>query len=99
MAQPATIVLKRDMGSSHAEFFRILPNALGDNQYIQKQSSIDVSIPPGKVLITLGAEQCRNIANIRIPHTEVSLAFSNLEQRQIDDFIERFDRYYHRGGG
>jgi len=96
---PAPVETVREMGVTHAEFFRSLPPALGDAGHRIDGTLIRVSLPPGRLEIRLGPEGVRRIASLSLPRTVVTLRFENLERDAVDAFLLRFERAFQRGGG
>jgi len=90
---------RREMGVSHADFFRILPKAMAGTPYEVDGLTVRGSVDQGEVVITVGAEQVRRIALLAIPYCEVSFDYRNLTQAQIDTFDATFYLSFQRGGG
>ncbi len=91
--------LSKDLGFSHAEFFRALPKALVGYDYAIAGELITVTLAGGKIEIRLGREQERRIAMLRLPRTQVDFRFVDLSDEQVSGFLQRFDRSFQRGGG
>ena len=51
--------IEKEMGYTHADFFRLLPRAMGDNPYEINGLEINCSLPSGSLKITLGEERKR----------------------------------------
>lgn len=88
-----------DMGLTHADFFRLLPSAMGEHPYTIEGMSVDGQVHQGTVRITLGAQQERRIALMRIPHAQVSFHFKGVTKAEQEAFKEYFDLRFQRGGG
>lgn len=92
--------IRKQMGITHHEFVRLLPQALGSHRYHVHGDRVDVENDHGhRVHIELGEEAVRQIALMRIPTTPVTLTFDGYDEDARAAFMERFDRAYHRGGG
>ena len=89
----------REMGLTHEEFFRELPAALGHREYVADAGRVSVRLDVGSLLITLGSEQTRRIAALRLPYTVVGFRFVGVEEIERDNFMQRFDLCFRRGGG
>ncbi len=90
----------KDMGYTHAEFFRLLPVALGSSEYVVSSLEINLSSGANKQLrIVLGPQGSRNIALLSIPVIPVSLYLSGYSDQEADDLMKLFERTYRRGGG
>jgi hypothetical protein len=87
------------MGLTHEEFFRELPAALGHREYVADAGRVSVRLDGGSLLITLGSEQTRKIAALRLPYTVVGFRFEGVEEVERDNFMQRFDLCFRRGGG
>ena len=89
----------RSMAVTHKDFFRILPNAIGDHPYRIEGQTVTISVDDGVVKITIGPEQVRKIALMVIHHCDVEFSYSKLTQEQYDEFKRHFELRYQRGGG
>ena len=89
----------KDMGITHADFFRMLPNAVGDRNCQIRKDGATLIRGKERILISMGPEQERRIAMIRLPHVMVSFSFEAMTAEQVQAFIKRFDRAFQRGGG
>ena len=89
----------RDMGLTHREFMRTLPAALGGLDYRVEPGRIDIDHPAGTIRITLHPTGERRIAALVLPVTPVEFRFDGLDAAQRQQFMARFERYFHRGGG
>ena len=89
----------REMGLTFTEFLRTLPAAIGPFNFHLEGQAITIVHPSGTILIVLHETGERRIASMRLPVTRVDFSFNGLEAVQRKAFMERFDLYYHRGGG
>ena len=87
------------MGLAHADFWRLLPQAVGDLPYRVDGHSVRIDIDGGTLEIALGVEGERRIALMSIPVTPVTIRWQGLSRARFDAFLARFDSYYRRGGG
>ncbi len=95
-----SLIIQREMGLSHREFFRSLPNALSGYHYQISDSMITVmGQRSGSLTIKLGPQQERRIAALILPMTPVSFEFSQVAQAKIKAFMDNFQRHFQRGGG
>lgn len=90
---------EREMTITHADFFRLLPKALADYQYRISGTSIHIKIRTGSITIHLTPESARRIGNLELPVTHLSFRFKNISGDQLQEFFNRFDRAYQKGGG
>jgi hypothetical protein len=93
------IVIVKEMGLTHQEFFRTIASALGTDQF--ERGVAQVLLTTGDLIlnIELSKESERRIAQMVIPRTVVTLTFKNYTQTQTDVAIKRFDMVFKRGGG
>jgi hypothetical protein len=92
--------IKKQMGITHHEFVRLLPQAVGSHHFHVHGNKVDVENDHGHhIHIELGEEEVRQIALMRIPTTPVTLTFVGYDEDARTAFMQRFDRAYHRGGG
>lgn len=89
----------REMGISHAEFFRTLSSALEGEQFTVSDHGARVSYAGGIIELTLSEERIRKLGSLVLPSTVVEFKFSGLSQQQADRFMDRFELYFRRGGG
>lgn len=96
----AETVLTREMGLTHAEFFRSLPHALAPDRYRIDGTTVTVTEGAGRVVIELGPQGERRLTPmVRIPVTPVTFRFLELEGAAVQAFMRHFERHYQRGGG
>jgi hypothetical protein len=93
------IQMTREMGLSHREFLRTLPRALEGRGYQRDGNTIVIDEPPRRLTIHLACEEKRQIALLQLPVTRVTFAFSGYTEAETDAFMQRFTRYFQRGGG
>jgi len=89
----------KDMGVSHADFFRLLPRAMGDIPYRVEGTTVNGEIGSGTVSIELGKQQERRIALLAIPFAEVTFSFNGVGEDERTEFMRYFDLRFQRGGG
>ena len=93
------IAFDDDMGLTHADFFRLVPAAMGEHPFRIEGNTVYGQLHGGSVEITLGAQQERQIALMRIPHAVVSFHFRGVTKAQQEAFKAYFDLRFQRGGG
>jgi len=89
----------REMGLTHAEFFRTLPQAINHHPHRRNNRSIEIDYGERAVRIELGPEKTRRIASLKLPCVDVTFTFSGFTDAERNAFMERFDLYFRRGGG
>jgi hypothetical protein len=98
MAEPVRV--ERHLAISHKDFMRTLPAALGRRPDTEDPANILVKSGPDKRLeIRLSPEGSRQIGSLTLPQTGVALEFVGYTSQEIEQFMQRFDAYYRRGGG
>jgi hypothetical protein len=88
-----------EMAISHAEFFRLLPDAVNGAPWEARNGQVTIAHPEGRVEIHLSPERTRRIASLSFPVTDVTLAFVGFAESGVERFMARFHRYFQRGGG
>ncbi len=91
--------LHREMGLSHAEFFRSLPAVVRGRDWRVDGAIVTIQEPEGPVVIRLSPQGERRIALIRLPVTQVTFEFPEHDSAAAAAFMRRFERHYQRGGG
>ena len=101
MAKPPddNAVFVKEMGINHADFFRILPKALGTDDYAQTGTGAVLEGGGKRLEISLGPVGKRTIALLALPVTMVTMRFTGYGEAELDEAMERFDLYFRRGGG
>lgn len=92
-------IYSKRMGITHAEFFRLLPVALGMDTYTRGPNTVSWSVNGASGEITLGQEGVRQIALLTVPSTAVTISLTGYNDSAVAAFMRRFDRAYQRGGG
>jgi hypothetical protein len=91
--------IAKDMGVTHADFFRSVRPLLEGKDYTLRSDGVTVQLDPGAVEIRLGPEGKRSLGNFHLPRTRVELRFQDCAPEAIDAFIASFDTRFRRGGG
>lgn len=92
--------LRRVMAITWEEFQRTLPIAVGDHPYEIADRCATIRLDgQGEVVMTLGETGERRIASIALPATPVTIEYKGAQEAAFTRFMERFDRYFQRGGG
>ena len=87
------------MGISHSDFFRIFPAVIQGRPFERLCDGISYEESERRILVRLSAESQRRLGMLRIPLTTICLQFEGYTQADVDSFMARFDRHFHRGGG
>ena len=99
LAQAGFTRFSREMGITHAEFFRSLPAALGDRPYALLRNGVTLAEGHRRIDISLGQEQTRTLGRLKIPTTPVTFIFTGFSAQEIEHFMAVFDLHFQRGGG
>ena len=89
----------KEMGLTHADFFRTISSALATDNYQSSELGVVYKNGHRRLEIILGPESNRRIARLSIPSTDVTMSFSGYTDDEITEFVARFDRVFRRGGG
>lgn len=93
------MLIEKEMGLTRADFFRLLPRAVGNNPYETDGDSIVVQLATGSLTITLGPELERKMFLVTIPYMPVSFLYEGVEERDRLAFVQYFDLRFMRGLG
>lgn len=89
----------REMGLTHAEFYRSLPPAIAHRAYSVEDDRVLIEFDERTVIIELGPQRYRSIASLRLPYAQVRFTFLGFSPGERQDFMDRFELYFQRGGG
>ncbi len=90
---------ERTMSISHAEFYRLLPRALGGQPFSRTGHRVEVQLGQGRLMIQLSEQAVRQIASLKLPQTRIEFQFAGVDEVVKTDFLSRFELAYQRGGG
>lgn len=93
-------VIELEMGLSEKDFGAVLANAT--KPYSIQTTSTGYSLQNDQqqtVIIDKTVLSPRAIASIRLPRMMVILTFEDHDETAVAEFMKRFNRYMHRGGG
>jgi len=101
MSEPPRAVSLREMGYSAAEFARVLPAAMRDWSVSGGPCAWQVTDRCGAQVATIRIEPLpdRVVGALRLPVLAVALDLADSPSDVRDEFVRRFDRGFHRGGG
>lgn len=89
----------RELGLTHAEFYRSLPPAIAHRVFTVEDNRVRIDDGDRTVTIELGEQRYRSIASLRLPYLEARFTFLGFTTAERLKFMERFERYFQRGGG
>lgn len=91
--------VKKEMGYTHADFFRLLPRAMGDTPYEINGLEINCTLPTGSLKITLGPERERKLVLVVMPCVDITFEYENVTDEDREAFIKYFDLRFMKGLG
>ena len=91
--------LTREMAVSRADFLRTLPSVLNKTMYSISGDEITAERGNRTLQISLSRESSRRLGAVSLPVTQVEFIFSGYSEIEVQQFFERFDMCYRRGGG
>lgn len=95
----STSSITLQMGITPKVFGDTLPNASIPYFITKVSDGYQLANESLSVIITLTELPPRVIAGLTLPITKVDLHFTDHTEQDIEKFILRFRRYFHRGGG
>lgn len=90
---------EREMGISHREFLRLLPQAVAPWSFVVSGKTIVIGEDRQTITLRLSAEGRRRLGLLRLPVTNVAFEFCGFDEPAICKFMKRFELAYRRGGG
>ena len=93
------MVITREMGITHSEFFRLFPLAAEGYDCRIEGGTVTLRQSHRSLIIRLSAKSERRIALLTVPVTHVEFEFNSFTDQEMREFMERFDRAYQRVGG
>lgn len=93
--------MRREMGYSVAEFSAVLPSAMRDWRVSGGPHDWRVSAADGSLVsdIRIEPRPDRAIGALRLPVLAVTIDLGDAHSELVAEFLHRFDRGFHRGGG
>jgi hypothetical protein len=93
--------LFREMGYSTGEFCGVLPAAMRDWPITGGPDAWQVSTAGGDVIATIRIQPMpeRAMGSLRLPVLAVTIDLEAASPDQASEFLRRFERGFHRGGG
>lgn len=91
--------IEKEMGYSHADFFRLLPRAMGATPYEVNGLEVKCSLPTGSLRITLGEERERKLVLVVLPCTNVTFEYENVSDEDRERFVKYFELRFMKGLG
>lgn len=100
MAHREPVRVRREMGVSHAEFFRILPRFAGDLEPVVTDRRVVLSDGGRTAELILSDERERTLSPVvRLPYTVVEIVLTGYGEAERKALMQRFDQCFQKGGG
>jgi len=96
---PPVVRIVKDMGITHAEFFRTVRSLLQGEDAVVRDDGVALRRGATMIEIRLGPEGARSLGRFQLPRTEVELLFVGCTEAEVTNFVTRFDTCFRRGGG
>ena len=93
-------VIELEMGLPVKEFGSVLPNA--SKPYIVEPTDTGFALKNDSqqsIIIDRTVLSPRAIGSARIPRMKVVITFEGHDEAEVKEYMKRFSRYMHRGGG
>jgi hypothetical protein len=100
MTDAPAVTIVKEMGYSLGEFARVLPSAMRDWLVSGEPGQWQVCIDGQPAIsVLLVPQPPRRIGMLSIPVSSVTIRFERDDPAVVTEFMTRFDRGFHRGGG
>ena len=94
------VSIKKEMGSSHQDIFRILPRVMEGRDYTVDGQFIVIDEPERRLEIHLADQRERVLGPlVRLQVTDVELIFFNYSESDRISFMQFFEINFFKGGG
>lgn len=98
--QELPIIVKKEMGITHKEFYGEFPNVLDGAPFHRSDDTLTFQLNHKNIEIELGPEGFRELSrSIRLPVTPVTLRFFDFSEDEVSGFIKHFNLRFMKGGG
>ncbi|MBE0621014.1 MAG: hypothetical protein IH605_10510 [Burkholderiales bacterium] len=91
--------LRFDMTTTRADFRRLLPAAVNHVPFVEENGAFAHREGERSWRIGLSDLPQLEIGLIRLERHRVEFEFAGYAEKEIEDFMARFERYFRRGGG
>ena len=94
------IVFKKEMGSAHSEFHRLMPRVAQGRNYTFSKDRFTLPQAQGRVEIILAPEQERRLTAVfKIPYTRIEIHCHGMSQAEANAFEKHFSFQFLSVGG
>ncbi len=100
MTAAETVTVRKELGVSHGDFFRVLPRVLEGRPCEIDGARIVVDEASRRLEIRISDERQRRLGPlVSLPVTHVELSFTGYGEADRRAFLEVFDLNFFKGGG
>jgi len=99
MNMSSPVIINKEMGITHQEFFRNIPRALSTDDFVKEADRIILADGDESLEISISEQSERRIALFVLPVTHVTLTFKGYTEAAVKKTMDKFDRAFQRGGG
>ena len=93
------VELKKEMALTRKMFLKTLPRALDTDAYTVNGDVVRLENGPCIFEITFVEKAIFKLVGFTIPRADVTLKLTGYSDEDATVAVERFERYFHRGGG
>ena len=94
-----SFIYRREMTITHADFFRLLPRALGSENFSREGNEMEYREGSFTMQISVSPQQSWRIGALSLPKTQVVIRMSGCDKQEVQQRIKQFDQAYQKGGG
>lgn len=87
------------MSITHDDFLRTLRRLIEAHSLTIEGAVARIDDAEGTITIRLAPETTRQIGSLSLPSVTVDFRFESMREADVDDFLQRFDTHFRRGGG
>ena len=90
---------RREMTITHADFFRLLPRALGSENFSREENEMTYINGKFSMQVSISPQSKWSIGALSLPKTQVVITMNGCDDQEAQDRIQKFDQAYQKGGG
>jgi len=93
------VKIAKDMALTRKMFFETLPRALDTDAYTVHGDVVTLAVAARTLTITFAEQAIFKLGGFAIPRANITLEFTGYSDEEAEAALQRFQRYFHRGGG
>lgn len=93
------VIVNKEMALTRKMFLKTLPRALDTDDYEVAGDIVICEDGPRRFKITFVEQENVKLGGFSIPKASVTLELTGYKEDEAYAAVERFQRYFHRGGG